>query len=78
MISSHDIKRAVEKPKIPHSEFLKTTNWPKTPELSSFFQTIKANPIGVTGHWSEIFVGSGTVYQLRSEKKKLKINLRKN
>ena len=27
---------------------------------------------------SEIFLGSGIIYQLRSEKKKLKINLRRN
>ena len=78
LTSSHNIKRAVEKPKTPHSGFLKSTNWPKTPELSSTFQRISAIPNGVTGHWLEIFLGSGINCQLKSEKRKQKINLRKN
>ena len=78
MTSSHNINRVVEKPKTPLSGFLKSTNWPKTAELSNFFQRISANPNGVTGHWSEIFLGSGIICQLKSEKRKLKTNLRKN
>ena len=78
LTSSHNIKRAVEKPKTPHSRFLKSTNWPITPELSSTFQRISANPNGVTDHWLEIFLGSGIICQLKSEKRKLNINFRKN
>ena len=44
----------------------------KTPELSSFFQRISADLIGVTGHWSEMFLGSGINCHLKSKKRNLK------
>ena len=42
-----------------------------------FFSKECANPNGVTGHWSEFFLGNGIICQLKSEKRKLKTNLRK-